>query len=623
MFRYVAAVWDARSSEHCKLARALGQKLRGFDSRWEAALSTDGSFVYCIRDPFSSDDFLRLDGRNGVILGTLFHQMAGSKARAPRVTVLSETDVDQIVATRGRCLVSSYWGSYVLLLEGEADKDTIMFRGPLSRLPCFHTNVSGMKVFFAEVSDAVALQVVRPSINYDLIRAQAAGGDYMTAETGLSECSALLPGYALGIRGASVTRSTYWSPKLLAGKDEVKSHSEAVSLLESTTRACVSAWSSLHKCVVVTLSGGFDSSVVAACVTESESNPQVIGLNCFDQASADEREFARSMSEKINIELVEREWDPEVDFHRFLNGALSTTPSFSFTAFDAEPACVNLARDKGATAVFGGELGDDIFGRTAGPETLADCMHRYGLGPTYFRCVVNYAQFKRISVWRARSLSRMYRATQLISPFWSMYRYTRVSERDTRHTHPLLSDEALTEYERDIGRFVHPWFHDVNGVPPGWFQVLFSLIAATSPWFQPTFARGCDGLFVHPLCSQPLFEAYARIPAQFHIHDGHAGAIARPAFSKMISEKVLNRGRSKGTPDVWLLGLFERNRSFLREFLLDGNMVKEKILDRQKVEAAFSGTLQNSKVLIGNILAQVYIEAWLVRWNGARIRNAA
>jgi asparagine synthase (glutamine-hydrolysing) len=121
-------------------------------------------------------------------------------------------------------------------------------------------------------------------------------------------------------------------------------------------------------------------------------------------------------------------------------------------------------------------------------------------------------------------------------------------------------------------------------------------------------------LFVHPFSSQPLIEAYATVPAGFHINSGQGGAVARRAFRRVLSQEVRQRGRSKGTPEIWLINTVERNRSFLRELLLDGILVKERILDRKKVESTTSREFGKSKISVAEIYIQLYIEAWLQRW---------
>jgi len=68
--------------------------------------------------------------------------------------------------------------------------------------------------------------------------------------------------------------------------------------------------------------------------------------------------------------------------------------------------------------------------------------------------------------------------------------------------------------------------------------------------------------------------------------------------------------RSKGTPDSFSAALYETRRSTLSEFLLDGVLVRESILDR----AALEYTLRDTTPVKGHdhlrILALADVEAW-------------
>jgi asparagine synthase (glutamine-hydrolysing) len=622
MLRYIIGVWQARSQEESALARLAATRLRASNCSWLCVLDAPESFVYCIRDKHSTDDILRIPGCDGIVLGTLFDSAADTSAKKPQVKAITAAVGSRIGKSFGQSLVDSHWGSYVLFLRRREEHSVCIFRGPMSRLPCFHTVVRNFHLFFSCMDDIVSLALFRPSIDFASIRAQATMGDYLTAKTAINEVDSVLPGEALDLSPESFRRKVYWSPQLLAGSPRLDTFAEAVSVLETGARRCVNSWSSLHDKLIVTLSGGFDSSTVLALVQSAPHAPTVVGLNYFDKAALDEREFARSMSRKYGCQLVERRLSDHVDFRKFLSCELTAAPVLHFTAFDSEAACVQLAETTQSSAIFGGELGDEIFGRAVGPEVLVDCMWQNGVGRTLVGAAADYAQFKRISVVRALAEAFRFRSFQASRPHWSIYWCQKEFAKDHfSRAAGLVSDEVVAEYERNQLRFTHPWLRDVADVPPGWFQFVFGLITMTSTWVHSPFDRVHDSMFIQPLASQPLVESYSKIPARFHIRDGLSGAVARQAFSNLLSEEVLRRGRGKGTPEMWLVDAIDENRSFLNEFLLDGILVKERILDRKKLEAAISRELGNSKVYACFLVIQIYIEAWLRKWT--EVRNAA
>lgn len=623
MFRYVALVWQRNEQEQCSLVQAALLRLTETDSAWTVGLESPGLEVLCIRDRNAPDDVLRLSDGSGVILGTLFERRADTGSLRP-VKTLCPADLARLTQSSGRSLVKSHWGSYVLFLNERGGQGTLVFRGPVGRLACFMTEVRGITIFFARPDDLLALRLVRPSINWDLIRAQAVGADYLTPETALAGVTALLPGGTLNLSSSGMTQGEYWSPRLCAPTQQVHTLSEAGQLLEACTRQCVGSWASSHDSVLIALSGGFDSSVVLGYLRTVSHPLQVVAVNFFDLSAADERRFARSSAHKWGVPLLEKEYDRCADFRRFLDCTLTATPVLNFTALEAEPTCIRVSAEHGASAVFTGELGDDIFGRAIGPEVLADCLWRYGMGVHLVSAAADYAQFKRLSVLKAISIALRYRALQNRARLWSMYLYQKEFASATlMDAQRLVAQDVLAWYDRSLPRFIHPWFLNVDGVPPGWFQLLDGLIRTTSTAYQSPFGGTNDALFVHPLVSQPLVEAYMSIPANLHISGGHSGAVARRSFSDILTTEVIARGRSKGTPEIWLIDMVQRNRDFLLEFLLDGVLVREGILDRGKVEGTLSRDPGRGKAYVSNVFIQLYIEGWLRRWSAVEFRAAA
>jgi asparagine synthase (glutamine-hydrolysing) len=623
MFRYLAAVWNPKDEVQLKTVQLVHQRLRESGCPWSRCVEADGLTVWTLRDRYSTDDILLIGRNSGVLIGTLF--TAGPNPTGDkRVLDLSHQSQRLIVTTRGEHLVNSFWGSYVLFCHDELDGTVCGFRGPMAALPCFHADANGVRWYVSNVPDLIALRLFRPSVNWPNIRAQALGADYLTRSTGINEISSLLPGEALIFDGRKHVQRTFWSPRVLSKAEPVTSFPAAVELMRTSAQRSINSWASLHRSVVVTISGGFDSSVIYAQLKEASLKPRVWGLNFYDDSSADERFFARSMSAKTGFTLDEVKLNECADLRAFKDCAFTAAPVLHFTAIDYEPACIRLADSVGATAIFSGNLGDDIFGRTGGPEVLADCLWRTGLGINYVRAAATYAEFRRVSVWRALSQGLRYRKLLRSMPYWSLRSYaTTFCGEPNGNAHTLVSDDVAADYDKHATDFIHPWCRDIADMPPGWFQLVYSLVMTTSTWSQSPFSGSRDSMFHAPLSSQPLVEGFFRIPAAFHLYDGHSGAVARSAFGNLLSEEVRTRGRGKGSPDMWLIRVIERNRGFLMEFLSNGVLAKERIIDVKKVEQAVTRDIASSKIMGAQLIAAAYIEAWLRGFSDSSVRVAA
>jgi asparagine synthase (glutamine-hydrolysing) len=96
-----------------------------------------------------------------------------------------------------------------------------------------------------------------------------------------------------------------------------------------------------------------------------------------------------------------------------------------------------------------------------------------------------------------------------------------------------------------------------------------------------------------------------------HCKSAQDRAVARTAFANALPTEILNRGLGKGGPDLWAKDVVENNSQFLREFLLEGILARQGLLDRTKLEAVLSPRIAKSSAIVGDIFAKLYIEAWL------------
>jgi asparagine synthase (glutamine-hydrolysing) len=164
-------------------------------------------------------------------------------------------------------------------------------------------------------------------------------------------------------------------------------------------------------------------------------------------------------------------------------------------------------------------------------------------------------------------------------------------------------------------RFIHPWLRQSRLIAPGAHALLFGLITVTSTTYHSPFSSPTDLPQVSPLVSQPLVEAALHIPAYLHCKNGRDRSVARAAFADVLPTEVLQRGLGKGGPTLWAKDVVENNREFLREYLLSGILVRQRLVDRKKLETVLSPRIAKSTVIVGDIFAKLYIEAWLRKWH--------
>ncbi len=622
MIRFLAAIWDVNNASAGQSARLVRERFRSTHTAWETVIDQPGLLLIMLVGRGSRAAASKLSGGKGVLIGTVFESPTTQRptpANGAR-TEFTDAETQLLLHSKGRRIIDDFWGSYVLFLVDTPARRIFVVRGPMSTLPCFETCYGDIKLLYSWVDDCVALRLIDFSINWPSVRAQAAMGDYVTHETGINEISATECGECLEFYESKVTRYEYWTPITLATGGQITNPAQAADALRESTQRSVDGWASCYPRVLHTLSGGLDSSIVLACLRRSPNSPQIVCVNSYSRrAAGDERDYARAMARFAGVDLVERERDPNVNLSRFLTCARTARPVLALSACDSYPANLKLAIEHRATAIFNGELGDNVFGATATHEPVMEYAWRHGLQPGLFKVALDSAMLKRESIWRALNLGVRGGWQAPPKPFWSSYLDSSRTVFDNDRT---VSEEALRAYERELPRFIHPWMRNTAKVPPGKAYLIFAIYTVTSASFHPPFAATDDPPFVAPLASQPLVEIALQIASHLNIRNGRERAVARDAFRANLPDVIFYR-ESKGSSDVWIKDTVHSNRAFLKECLLDGQLVHERILDRQKLEAVLSGEVTKSPVAVTEVFIQLYIEAWLRRWNEIDARAAA
>ena len=513
-------------------------------------------------------------------------------------------------------MARDYWGYYVAALRYPERSSSIVIRAPVSPLACFRAKLGGANVFFSNLDDYADLRSTPLSINWDCITAQVAGGDYLTHETAINEISSVECGESVECSPNDCSRNMLWDPRSLLKDRSIDGFPAAAQTIRDATEYGITALSASHDHVLVTLSGGLDSSIVLSALSRSPHRPRITAVNYHSRGTGDERRFARSMADAVGCSLVERTRNQVLDLHRFEECNRTARPVLNFSAPDTEARNVALARELNASAIFDGELGDNVFGSHPGPGALVEAVRRLGRGRRYLSTALDYAMLRKQSLWQALASARREGQSVVRSPDFSASMEMQRHYGEVIAKNLLLVSPEAKEHCKSLGnRYIHPWLRQSRFMAPGAHALLFGLITVTSTSYHSPFSHPSDPPRVSPLISQPLVETALRIPAYLHCKYARDRAVARAAFADVLPISILQRGLGKGGPTLWAKDVVERNCSFLREFLLDGILVQRRLIDRNKLETVLSSRIAKSTVIVGDIFAKLYIEAWLRKWH--------
>jgi asparagine synthase (glutamine-hydrolysing) len=97
--------------------------------------------------------------------------------------------------------------------------------------------------------------------------------------------------------------------------------------------------------------------------------------------------------------------------------------------------------------------------------------------------------------------------------------------------------------------------------------------------------------------------------------DGLNRVIARDAFAGTLPTEIVGR-RSKGTPDSFVVEIFEANRAKIWRFLADGLLAAHDIIDLPAILPVLDDLRPAHGIAYRRIMAFADVEAWARAWAG-------
>ena len=534
---------------------------------------------------------LPIANQGGVVLGTVF-----PRSGAPRAIDTLDTEAsERIRKTGGKSLIDDYWGGYLAFVL-EADGGAVhVLRDPSGGAPCFHLRQGDITCLFSDLDLAADLGLIDGAIDWSFVAHHLAFPSLRTARTGLIDVSELIAGTRLTLAPMGETHSTCWTPWTFSSPDRrCNDHGEAVERLRAETRHCVGAWASQSRSILLELSGGLDSSIVAACLRQAQAQVHCVTV-ATPHLGADERAYAQCVADQIGSPLTVTTLDAAAADVTAAWPARLARPGLNVLQRAVDQAVVGVARPVGADSLFGGAGGDSVFCYLDNAAPAADVLRAKGLGRAFARSVGDLAAMHQCTVWRAGRLAlrKAYRPSQ------TAWRANRL----------FLSDEASPPQPQ-----AHPWFPGPANALPGTREQVASIMGLQST--SDGNGRSMLGAVRHPLLSQPLVELCLSIPSWMWIAGGRNRAVAREAFAGFLPPAILNR-KTKGDFSGFDADVFDRQRSVLRDRLLGGRLAARGVIDRPSVERFLAAPLRPRDDTFFRLFVAADVETWIDTWLGA------
>jgi asparagine synthase (glutamine-hydrolysing) len=620
MFRYLAFIWNPADPSQVEAAKALALKadsrLRGF----HVALNLNRLRVIYADSIPSKYDARVLPDESGVVLGFLYRRNDSFEDPSPaRAANLGREQAREIRCSHGRRLISDYWGDYVAILLDETTPDVIrVVKDPTGNLPCYCTTSRGVTIIFSSIADCLDLEL-QFSVNWSFVARRIGGGCFDTDINCLNEVSQVSRGECLQVDSLGTSRwqrLLYWNPVEFAETGMALDDERlAATALRATIRSTTHALASCHDGILLRLSGGLDSSIVASCLQKVPNSPAITAFTSYvANGNSDERRWARLAAQHAGFaEHVEHGVETQnfrVDGIIGMRPLAAPVPLMAYLGGSVSE--VRAAEARRHTAIFSGDGGDSTFGGEAVGLVIDDFLSRKHLTWRLIPLAAQVALYKDVTVWRILcDALRRWCFGARIQDFRERLMMSRT-----------LGAKALRDSVRNEIQYPHAWFRSLDRVP--WRTIWRMGNLLNTPSFYDPF-RDPSEMYpqrVAPLYAQPVVELALSIPLYGHFVDGHERGLARRAFAGDIPVAICRRRWKDRVPGS-LEDMTWGNREFIRETLGGGNLAALGLIDSDAVDELLGGTARDKSLFVGELYTFMDLELWSRHFHRSRDRRAA
>ncbi|HEY3654889.1 MAG TPA: asparagine synthase C-terminal domain-containing protein [Steroidobacteraceae bacterium] len=611
MLRYVSVLWDATDPYTSQRAADAGKKLDRLSNGWQRIFSAPGLMVFTDLGRASYAAIYTLPAEAGIILGRLFPTVARTTA-CTQTPLVDEAAALRMVETSGAHLIQRYWGAYVAFMRNATGSHALAIRDCSGKIPCYRTSHSGVHICCADLSDLEQAGLRSFTTNWQYLAAFIYVPRLQIRDCAFKEVTELLAGDCFEIRQRVVRQFSAWDPGKICDSGWISDYADARSVMRATTQYCIDSWASHFLSLAVRASGGLDSSIVLGCLSKSANRPKIICINEYaDNTNDDERKYARLATSLAGVRLVEHLREPtKPALDSVLIAAQRTgKPSISSLERANEIDPINqIVSKESAQSVWTGQGGDHLFYQMKTTFGAADHFSHSGFGGNFLGSVRDAAHLSR-------------------EPYYAVFRdAVRLARRRQRWTPPLLLVSKPYFVNPDLVRgdiqeyVTTPWASSVQHLPKG-KQYQIQLLAECL-----NRHRTMPGLELaeehHPLQSQPLMELCLKIPSYVLQKGGRQRALARDAFGDVLPNAIAGR-EDKGETEWFVREFIRRNELPIREAVLDGALVRERIVIRSELEPFLMKRQPMRTEQYWALLACLASELFLRSWSERPGRAAA
>ena len=512
------------------------------------------------------------------------------EARGHRYRTRSDTEtIVHLFEEYGRDCVKYLRGMFAFAIWDRRNRELFIARDRLGIKPLYYRYDGKSLLFGSEIKAILAHPGVKPEFNSATLAEYLAFGYIPEPDTMYAGINKLLPGHTLSIgEGGELKVSSYWDLKVQADAGS-RPRQFYVDRYRSLLEECVSSHLMSDVPLGVFLSGGLDSSAVAALTTRIRREPIETFAVGYGEEAFSELPFARTVAKHIGsrhheVRLSRDEFFqalPHLIWHEDEPIVWPSSVSLYFVA--------RLARER-VTVVLTGEGSDEtLAGYTRYPWTLMnsrlDDVYRM-MVPKFGRNILRrgiHAGPLPGALHRKLEHTFLVRDGASWASFYFDNFYSAFSAADqARLLTPQAKDLAGDPYagsmkywDSSTGDMLHRMLYT---------DIKTYLVELLMKQDQMSMAASIESRV--PFLDHELVEFTASIPAQYETQGLAGKFILKAAVEDLLPREVVYR-QKMGFPTPWAYWLAGEQLDQLEQLLLEPRTVERGRFNRDAVSTLF------------------------------------
>ena len=514
----------------------------------------------------------------------------------------------------GDSCVEHLRGMFAFALWDSRQKKLLLARDRLGIKPLYYALTDDGSLFFASEIKAILVAWDRKrELNFDVLPDYLANHAPSGDETMFRGILRLPPGHTLTWQDGRVNVRRFWDVQFSPSNENPRSDDSYVEEWTELFRTSVRLRLMADVPLGMFLSGGIDSSAIAAMMSQMVSEPIKTFSVAFKEREANELEYARLVARKFNTDHHEIVISPEQFFKALPMltwhedepiAHLASIPLFFVSL---------LARDH-VKVVLTGEGSDEML---AGYARYLKTIYNIGLGARYQKLPGAIRNQLKQTLERLPASSKVRRKLSrtflTLSPEIDSIYFDNFAVFTRAHQAALLSDEAKEQIvDSDPYREMHRHLAQTDAE-----SLLNQLLYVDTKTYLHELLMKQDQMSMAasiesrvPFLDHKLVEFTSRLPERLKLRGWTTKYILRRSMRGVLPPEIISRSKM-GFPvplGNWLRGQY---RSVVDEYILGERALARGIFNQQTVERLVKEHQEGISNHTDRLWALITFEVWL------------